>query len=196
MKKLPPAKQKQLMVVLIVTVAMICAVYFLLISPQNDKNQQLAQQISQASTRLKEYQDTILKKQVVAEQLAVWSENMKHAEEDVASGDLYAWTYDMIRRFKTAYPKLEIPTPGQPSLGDCDLIADFPYRQIRFSMTGTSYYHDLGRFVADFENRFPHCQVLNLWVDPAMGASGPATTTLGEKLSFRMDIVALVKPNS
>ncbi|MDR3378528.1 MAG: hypothetical protein P4M10_07570 [Verrucomicrobiae bacterium] len=196
MKKLPPAKQKQLIGVLIFTVALICTVYFLLISPQNDKNQHLAQQISQASGHLKEYKDAILKKQEVTEQLAVWTEQMKHAEEDVASGDLYAWTYDMIRHFKTAYPKLEIPTPGQPSLGDCELIADFPYKQIRFSMTGTSYYHDLGRFVADFENKFPHCQVLDLSVDPAMGGTGQTPTSLGEKLSFRMDIVALVKPNS
>jgi hypothetical protein len=110
------------------------------------------------------------------------------AEEDVASGDLYAWTVDTFRRFKAAY-HVDIPTVGQPSQSDCDLIGDFPYKQIRFSLTGTAYYHDLGKFVADFENKFPHCRVLNLTADPSVG--GP---TSGEKLNFRMDIVALVKP--
>ena len=54
-----------------------------------------------------------------------------------------------------------------------------------------AYYHDLGKFVSDLENKFPHCRVLNLSADPvAGGVSG------GERLNFRMDMVALVKPNS
>ncbi len=57
---------------------------------------------------------------------------LTQAESDIASGDLYAWTVDTIRRFKTNY-RVEIPTIGQPSQGDCDLIGDFPYKQIKFA---------------------------------------------------------------
>jgi hypothetical protein len=191
MKKLPPAKQKQLIGVLIATVSLICVVYFLLISPQNTKNRKLAIQISEESARFQQYQQTIKKKQDTSDTLSALTEQLQSMEQDVAYGDLFAWTYDTMRRFKAAYPKLDIPTPGQPTVGDCDLIANFPYRQIRFSLTGTSYYHDLGKFVADFENKFPHCRVLNLSADPAGGGPGGS-----EKLNFHMDVVALLKPNT
>jgi len=49
----------------------------------------------------------------------------------------------------------------------------------------------LGKFVADFENKYPHCRVVNLTADPA--GNGP---NAGERLGFRMDIVALVKPTN
>jgi hypothetical protein len=48
----------------------------------------------------------------------------------------------------------------------------------------------LGKFIADFENSFPHSRVVHLVVEPAVGPDGN-----NEKLSFRMEIVALVKLN-
>jgi len=188
--KLPPAKRNQLIGVVAGTVALICAVYFLLIQQQNDKNQRLGKEIVKTGDQLQQIKTTIRQKEATAAVLANLTQQLAHAEEDVASGDLYAWTYDTIRRFKAAY-HVDIPTLGQPQQSDCDLIADFPYKQIKFSLTGTAYYHDLGKFVADFENKFPHCRVLNLSADPvAGGASG------GERLNFRMDIVALIKPTN
>jgi hypothetical protein len=68
-----------------------------------------------------------------------------------------------------------------------DLFTAFPYKQIRFTINGKAYYHDLGKFIADFENNFPHARVVNLVIDSA--------SSDGEKLSFRMDIIVLVKPS-
>jgi hypothetical protein len=107
-------------------------------------------------------------------------------EGDIASGDIYAWTYDLISRFKKSY-KVEIPSIGQPTMSDVDLLPLFPYKQLRVTITGTAYYHDFGKFIADFENTFPHIRVVNLVLDPA--------GTDSEKLAFRMDVIALVKSN-
>lgn len=190
MKRLPPAKRNQLIGVILGTLALICAVYFLLIQPQNEKNARLGKSIVQTGDQLQEIKNTIKQKEATATALADLTQQLNRAEEDVASGDLYQWSYDTIRRFKANY-HVDIPAPGQPAQSDCDLIANFPYKQIRFSLTGTAYYHDLGKFASDLENKFPHCRVLNLSADPvAGGVSG------GERLNFRMDIVALVKPNS
>jgi Tfp pilus assembly protein PilO len=190
MKRLPPAKRNQLIGVVFATIGLICLVYFLLINPQNDKNNGLANSINLATTRLQEIKATIKQKDATQSALDDLTLQLNHAEEDVASGDLYQWSYDTIRRFKATY-HVDIPAPSQPAQGDCDLLANFPYKQIRFTLTGIAYYHDLGKFVSEFENKFPHCRVLNLSADPiAGGESG------GERLNFRMDIVALVKPNS
>ncbi len=188
--KLPPAKRNQLIGVIAGTIALICAVYFLLIQTQNDNNERLGKEINKTADQLAEVNKTIKQKEATSAVLADLMQQLNQQEADVASGDLYQWTYDTIRRFKANY-HVDIPTIGQPQPGDCDLIPNFPYKQIKFSLSGTAYYHDLGKFVSDFENKFPHCRVLNLTADPvAGGASG------GEKLNFRIDIVALVKPNS
>lgn len=190
MKRLPAAKRNQLIVVILATVGLIALVYFLLIHPQNEKNIDLGTNIAKETIQLQQIKTAIKQMEATATALADLTQQLNHAEEDVASGDLFAWTYDTIRRFKATY-HVDIPSPGQPSLSECDLLGNFPYKQIRFSLTGTAYYHDLGKFVSDFENKFPHCRVLNLTADPVgNGANG------GERLNFRVDIVALVKPNS
>lgn len=188
MKRLPSAKRNQLIVVILATVGLIGLVYFLLINPQNEKNRDLAGKIGSETIRFQQMQTTIKQKEATASALADLTQQINRAEQDVASGDVSAWTYDTIRRFKVNY-HVDIPSIGQPAQSDCDLIANYPYKQIRFSLSGTAYYHDLGKFVSDFENKFPHCRILNLTADPVA-----TTANGGEKLSFRMDVVALVKP--
>lgn len=190
MKRLPPAKRNQLIVVIIATASLIGLVYFLLINPQNEKNRGLGLSIGKETIRLQQYKTIIKQMDATTSALADLNQQLSHTEEDVASGDLSAWTYDTMRRFKSAY-HVEIPSIGQPALGECDLIGNFPYKQIRFSLAGTAYYHDWGKFVADFENKFPHCRVFNLQADPVGSAA-----IVGEKLNFRMDIIALVKPTN
>lgn len=190
MKRLPPAKRNQLIIVLVVTVALIGAVYFLLINPQNVKNAQMIAEIAQENTKLQQYRSTVKQMDSTRDTLADLTQQLGRAEADVASGDIYEWAFENIRRFKTGY-RVDIPTIGQPTRGDCDLVANLPYKQIRFSLSGTAYYHDLGKFIADFENKFPHCRVLNLVMDPATSENGAT-----ERLNFRMDIVALVKPSN
>jgi hypothetical protein len=60
---------------------------------------------------------------------------------------------------------------------------------VTLTVSGTAYYHDLGKFLADFENEFPHIRLVNLDIQlsPAVGDT--------EKLVFKVDIVTLAKPN-
>lgn len=187
MKRLPPNKRNQLIGVVIATIGLICLVYFLLISPEKGRIHDLNKQLDKETHRLQDYKLAIKQMDTTTSEVTDATQRLNQAEDDLASGDLYAWTVETIRRFKIGYHRVDISTIGQPTEGDCELISGFPYKQIRFTLTGSAYYHDMGKFIADFENTFPHCQVLNLTADP----SGT-----GEKLNFRIDIVALVKPNS
>jgi hypothetical protein len=85
---------------------------------------------------------------------------------------------------------VDIPDIGRPDVETMDLLPSFPFKQVKFTITGTSYYHDLGKFIADFENTFPHIRVVNLQLQPAQAAGGD------EKISFKMDVIALVKSTS
>ena len=62
MKRLPPAKRNQLIGVIAAAVGLIVVVYFILISPQNQRNALQAVKIKQEADRLHEYEAVIAKK--------------------------------------------------------------------------------------------------------------------------------------
>lgn len=190
MKKLTPAKKQQLVLTIIGTLALISMVYFFLISPQNELNAKLKAEANEKLSKAQEIKRLIRQKdetKAKAEQITV---ELDQTETDIASGDVSLWTYDTIRRFKSNY-RIEIPNIGHPNPGDVDLIPGFPYKQIRFTIGGSGYYYDIGKFVSELENKYPHMRVANVMVEPTFGPESAP-----EKLSFQMEIMALVKPNS
>jgi len=189
MKRLTKEKRNQLIIVVLVTLAVLTLIGIALIRPQYAALARIAMDKKAADNKLLSIKQAITNTDTIANDVNEASYKLAHTEEDMASGDLYSWTYDTIRRFKQPY-KVEIPEIGHPTTGEMDLLPDFPYKQIRFTISGTAFYHDLGKFIADFENSFPHARVVHLVVEP--GSSGDGN---GEKLSFRMEIIALVKPN-
>ncbi|HVU09209.1 MAG TPA: hypothetical protein VHG89_11765 [Verrucomicrobiae bacterium] len=160
----------------------------------NPERQTLAKTISSradAERKLQQIKETVKKTDSTETELASVSDALTNAESDMASGDIYAWTYDTLRRFKASYA-VDIPQIEQPNVSAVDLMPDFPYKQFRVTISGTAYYHDLGKFIAAFENTFPHIRILNVTVDPASTSPGDNS----EKLSFKMDLVALIKPDA
>lgn len=188
MKKLSPAKRNQLVLVIMATAAALCVVYFLLIAPQKKEKRDLEASYADNAAKVQQIKKTIQQAAATAKSAEEIAAQLNEAESDVATGDVYAWTYDTIRRFKSGY-KIEIPNIGSPTQSEMDLIPNFPYKQIKFTISGTGYYHDLGKFVSDLENKFPHIRVLNVAIEPAGEQSG-------EKLQFRMEIAALAKSNT
>ena len=187
MKWLPRDKRNPFFVVVFVVAMILILICFVLIRSQYESLAQIATGKKLAAGRLQNVENVIKNGDATANQLADVTYALSRAEEDMASGDLYSWTYDTIRRLKPQY-KIDIPDIGHPTVSDVDLLSSVPYKQMRFTVSGTAYYHDLGKFVSDFENNFPHARVVNIVLEPS--AAG------GEKLSFRMDIIALIKPNS
>ena len=188
MRRLPPAKRNQLIMVLLASAGLIGAVYFLLISPQNEENRKLATNTTTELDKLQKIKNSIKQREMTEATLQDISDRLNRAEQDVATGDVYAWTFDTLRRFKSS---IEIPNTSQPILSDEDMLAGFPYKQLKVTLVGTAYFHDLGKFCADFENNFPHMRLVNLSIEPASSASGSTET-----LNFRLDVVALIRPNS
>jgi len=186
MKWLPKEKRNPFIFVVLIAAMLLALICFGLIGSQKTTLINVANQQQAAKTKLQLYEDTIKNTDVKEKQLNDMTYTLSRAEEDMASGDLYSWTINAMRPFKQVY-KVEITDIGHPVVGDVDLLPAFPYKQIRFTINGKAFYHDLGKFVADFENAFPHARVVNLIIDSSGGE--------GEKLVFRMDIIVPVKPS-
>lgn len=189
MSWLPKNRQKrnQLYLTLGGTVVLVAGMGFGLIRPQYNKLSQIRKDTADTQEHFKSIQRVIQQSDSAAAELAAEKTNQADAESDMATGDIYAWTVDTMRHFKANY-KVDVPEIGQPSVSDVDIIPNFPYKELKFTIRGTGYYHDIGRFIADLENKFPHMRVLNVEMSPASNDS--------EKLAFSMDIVALVKTSS
>lgn len=190
MNKISKQKRTQFILVAVGTMAVVGGLWYSLIRYQQENLQKLDGQRKSAKDRLSQIQETIRNSKEIESELLVVSNKLAAQEEDMASGDLYSSMVNTIRKFKLPY-KIDIPqlTSGGSQV-EVNLLPKFRYKQVSLSISGTAFYFDLGRFVADFENRFPHSRVLNLDLAPA-SASRPEEK---EKLSFRMDIVSLVKP--
>lgn len=188
MNKLPKEKRDRLILVGVCTLALLVLIGFSLIRRQYAAISAISVQIDDARNNLQSMEDTIKRADIISAQVADLTYTLSHAESDVVSGDPAAWIYDTIRNFKGKY-KVDISVNGQLSMGAVDLLPKFPYKQLKVTVSGTAYYHDLGKFIADFENTFPHARIANLTLEPGTG-----TGDNGEKLAFRMDIIALANP--
>jgi hypothetical protein len=188
MNKLPKEKRDQLILVGMGTLFLLILIVFGLIRPQYGTISAVNAQISAARNHLQSMEDTIKKASAVSSQLAELTYTLTQTEGDMVSGDPAQWIYNTIRNFKEHY-KVDISVNSQLSMGEVDLLPHFPYKQLKVTVGGTAYYHDLGKFIADFENTFPHARIANLTLEPVGG-----TGENNEKLSFRMDIIALANP--
>ena len=151
MKWLPKEKRNPFIFVVLIAGMLLALICFGLIASQRATLIRIAHERQSASDKLLGIEDTIKKTDATEKELSDVTFALNRAEEDMASGDYYSWTVDTMNLFKKQY-KVEIPEIGHPAVGDVDLFPDFPYKQISFSINGKAYYHDLGKFIADFEN--------------------------------------------
>jgi|SRR5882724_536787 len=185
--KLSSEKRNQFIFAFCGVVTALAVVWFLLISPRQVALQKTKKETADKKQHMVEMDNTIKRADASTNELHDATVALSHGEMDMASGDPNAWVYDLIRHFKENY-KVDISISGQASIDQMDLIPDFPYQQLKVSVNGTAFYHDLGKFIADFENTFPHIRIANLAID-TVGGNGDSS----EKLSFHMEIIALVK---
>lgn len=192
MKHLSKEKKQQLLLVVIGTVGVLVGVWFGLISWQQGRLATLTSERDATRIKFDGMTDTLKRSDSIAADVETEQHRLDEAETQMASGDLYAWIINTVRGFKARHPRVEIPQYSTILVGDTTLLPKFPYQQSILTVAGEAYYHDLGTFIADFENQFPYIRVQNLELEPAAVREGGYS----EKLAFRMDVVALVKPEA
>ena len=186
--KLTKEKRDRLILVSLVIGIVMAGLWFGLIKFQQSKLAALEKRRAAAELKLKSMETAIKNSDQLQAEVNNVEQSLGALEENMASSDPYGWMIDTIKKFKLSY-RVDIPQFSTVVLADMSMFPKFPYKQVTMSVNGTAYYHELGRFIADFENRFPQIRIQNLDIEP----SSNLTSNDREKLSFKMDIVALVK---
>jgi Tfp pilus assembly protein PilO len=187
MNKLTKEKKSQLALVLVVIAVIGTGLYMGLIRYQQGKIRALGVESVKAEKKVSQISETSRSSAKIEAELKAINGELATREGEMASDDLYAAVINTIRQFKLDYD-VDIKQFSSKGIASMNLIPRFPYQQFTVSIMGSAHYHDIGKFIADFENRFQSARILNVEFTPDTQSSGGP-----EKLMFRMDVVSLVK---
>ena len=200
MSKIPKDKRDKMIVIGIATVVASAAIWLLLIKSQYNTLRAARVQAVTAQGQLDRGQATLMTKIKTAEDFESASKQLQAKQAVMAApNDMYSWLIQTLGTFRAGHRGVEIPQFGPPQMSEVGVFAKFPYHAAVFNVRGSAYYHDLGRFLADFENTFPFIRVQNIELDP-VGESAPkpgaerAAQDSSEKLNFKLELLTLVRP--
>ncbi len=192
MNKLSKEKRNQLVLALIVLAMVAGGWYAMIYKSQTETLATLRTKRDASRQKLQQVKKAIDTAEQVETELASGKQQLIKIEEGMATGDLYSWAINTIREFKLAH-KVEIPQYSQiDGPKEMTMLPGFPYKQVTLTIAGSAQFHDFGKFIADFENQFPYMRVMNLSLEPAANLASPEK----ERLAFRMEVAALVKPGA
>ena len=117
------------------------------------------------------------------------NERLQDLEVRMATGDLYRWAIRTFQNFAVA-DKVDIISLDPPREQSWGIFPSLPYPAAVYSLTGNAYYHDLGKFLSDLQNSFPHLRLAKLELEPAH--FGGAGAEEAEKLLFKLEVLILI----
>ncbi len=199
-------KDKKTQILLIVTgAAVLCALlWFVVIQSRRAALTSANDRLAKDAHNLEDAQLWLLKADRIKEEMDAGLKQLEEMEAQMpqANDDFYSKSWEQMRRAQAGHA-VEIREVTRPERKEGEkkkevgLFPSFPYDVSVFSVSGVAHYHDFGGFLADFENDHPYCRVQNVTLGSPSdtGADATAGRLAKEKLAFRVDIVALIKPN-
>lgn len=196
MTKLSKEKRDRLIMVIVGSLVIAIGIWYGFIRTRSNQLKESGSKLAAAQDKLERAKSRIKQAEQMETAREEATRRLRVYEDGMAPGDLLSWSYVLLDKAR-AGQEIEVIEVTRPQTNEVGVLPAFPYTATTFSVRGRADYHDFGKFLADFENRFPYFRAQNLTLGTA-SESGPETaTTRGgrEKLHFKMDIVALVKPN-
>jgi hypothetical protein len=195
-KQLSAEKKQHFIGVWIGIALVLAAIYWFPIRSAQDSLAKVKTSIAEADKKYADAEKLVKQAEVEDEKLTRREEQLAAVESTMVSGDPNLWIRLTYEKFRSQAPyKVEIPNFPAPGIGDMQMFPDFPYKSATYRVVGNAHYHDLGKFLADFENYFPYMRVMNLDLNPE-GAGGQSTVVSDEqeRLAFSFEVAVLIKP--
>lgn len=185
MKKLPKEKRNQVILVWLVVIGVVVGWAFMVLDYQLRTRERAQDSLTKRINQFSAMTNLIALKDDFKTKAEAAGFELDVIESKMTSGDTFSWAVNTLRDFKQGR-NVDLPQISQPTITKTTLLPNFPYDQAKLTVAGFAYFHDLGLFIADFENQYPNARINNLDIQPGTAAD--------ERLNFRMDIIFLVKP--
>jgi Tfp pilus assembly protein PilO len=182
------SKQKQfdLLKLGAVTLAVLLVIWFLLIRPAQARLNEKTKISLDLTKNIQSKKEVIQRAEEINAHVQESGKKLLALEGQMVTGDTYLWIIRTLRDFEVP-GKIEFSKYEPPQIVERNTPPKLPYKAASFVVTGTAAYHDLGNFLANFENSYPHIRIQRIDMEPA----SPGTTS--EKLSFLLEMEVLVK---
>ncbi len=196
MIKLTTDQRNRLLYIALGTVAVIAVLGFVLVSPQMSSKKKIRSQIAEAKTKFQEADSLRKEKDLIQQDLDQVDAQINQIESQLApKPSLYTWTFKVVDNFRTNY-NVSITQFSNPIQSEVGSIPDFPYKAGIFKITFNAFYHNFGKFVADFENKYPYfrfqkLEMKRISVEPGKTPVA-ATVEDREQLEFKVELVVLI----
>lgn len=190
--KLAKEKQQHLIAVVVGTVVVVVAVYFLVITGQQAKLAKLDAAIADANKQIAAAEADIRNEKVKLEMLSESTNRLAALEKHMMpTNEVYSTFLSTFSQFRSQFgPTVEIADIGKDKPASLGMLPKFPYGTAVFTVRGWAYYHDFGRFIAELESQHPFYRVKQFSL-----VAGALMSPDSEKLQFEMEVVTLVRPN-
>jgi len=196
MKKLPKDKRGPVALVVVIGVGVIAALWFGVINAQKASLTKHAEKIDKARQKVRDGKRVVERAAQTEAELEQATRKLAAVEEGMAPSDKYAWLIQSVNEFRAQY-RIDKLNYSREQVAEVKVLPGFPYKAATFKVQGLAHYHELGKFIADFENAFPYVSLQNLQIERQQlelaNVTNPADL---EKLAFKVDIVTLVKPTT
>lgn len=188
MAKLSKDKRDRVILVALVNIFAMAAAWMLLVRSQQEKLKQMDVETHNIDEQINGTRRLVAQREEFEKTLQKVNAEVKKREDGMAYGDRFFWFVNMLNKFKANYD-VDIPQISPETVGPVGIFPKFPYQAATFKISGSAHFYDFGRFLRDFENQNPYFRIENLNLEPD-------TTPNSEKVTFRMDVVTLIKPTT
>lgn len=193
--KVTKEKRDQMITAGIVTAVLVFAVWYLVISAQQDKLVDNAKKMSELQKKIATAQDLAVNGPRYQQEL----EQVQQKVAEVESSMLPVGN-ELVSLFETVKDAVKVSkvdlrdSPSDPDLrSPVQLLPEFPYQAATFdTVVFYGYFHDFGRFLADLENNYPYMQ-FQLRSITRPDIEDPQHK---EYLKFTLRLIALVRPGA
>lgn len=212
MSSISQEKRNQILLVVGGTLGICLLVWFYVIGSQNERLLNLQNETRRLDDQIYRAELRIRRARAVSSELAGLSRNVADAEARMIPVEQLngrKWLFDKLVNFiKDKYDVRLTNLSNDPLTGDQFLLLPkFAYSAAAYDVEMRAFFHEFGRFLADFENSFPFMRIQNLAMWPVATASAAAGPTSDspeelvnsddlEQLTIRMRIVVLFKKPS
>jgi hypothetical protein len=187
----PKKKQHQILLLVMSAASAAALIWYALVDPARSSLKAAAQGITQLTSKLQAEKRNAGLAEGFKNDLETAAARLRAIEEEMPEGDLYRWLINTLLPFQAQH-HVEFSSFEPPQPGDLKLWPNSPYKLSAFSVMGTATYHNFGKFLAEFENAYPHFALRALDLEPVGSESGSPEDD--HNLRFRMEFVTPVKP--
>lgn len=205
MNKMSKDKRDKLILTILAIIGVLGVLYTFVIGAQNDALNSYMNGSNKGRDQLDKAQRLIRNAPIIEQNLATNRFKLQEMQVDMSPPGAEYYTFvKVLKEFETKMDMtLVAAVATKADMVDPGLLPKFPYPATAISFTPSAHFHDIGRFIAEFENNYPYMRVAAIRLHPDTAVRGARRMPVAgeaeqsnEKLGGEIRLVNFIKPNA